>query len=127
MRNQAFIKRTRQSYKAGIIVAVFFLAFGAFFFYLMYDEGSVTGQVFLAFWMLMIVFIIGVQVYNLHKYDEEEEMTIDTVGMPDMFQNTVPEIPFDEKLRKLEQLKTDGLISTPEYKCKRAEILKEKW
>ncbi len=127
MRNQAFIKPTRQSYKAGIIVAAFFLAFGAFFFYLMYDERSVVGQVFTAFWMLIIVFIIGALVYNLHKYNESEKMTIDTIDMPDMSRDSAAKIPFDEKLRKLEQLKMDGLISSPEYDSKRAEILKEKW
>jgi len=37
------------------------------------------------------------------------------------------EVPFDEKLRRLEQLRTDGLLSEDEYKAKRAEMLSEKW
>ncbi len=34
---------------------------------------------------------------------------------------------FEEKLRKLENLRTDGLISDEEYEKKRKEIMNEKW
>jgi hypothetical protein len=34
---------------------------------------------------------------------------------------------FDGRLRKLEALRKDGLITEPEYRQKRAEILREKW
>ncbi|MEO8207215.1 MAG: SHOCT domain-containing protein [Chthoniobacterales bacterium] len=36
------------------------------------------------------------------------------------------ELPFDEKLRRLEALKKDGLITDTEYQQKRSEILREK-
>jgi hypothetical protein len=36
-------------------------------------------------------------------------------------------LPFDERLRRLEQLKTDGLVSDEEYQRKRAELLGERW
>jgi hypothetical protein len=35
-------------------------------------------------------------------------------------------LPFDEKLRRLEALKKDGLVSEEEYRLKRKEILEEK-
>ena len=34
---------------------------------------------------------------------------------------------FDSRLRKLEGLRTDGLIDKEEYQRKRSEILAEKW
>ncbi len=34
---------------------------------------------------------------------------------------------FDDKLRKLEKLKEDGLLTEEEYNRKRSEILKTKW
>ncbi|HHY87500.1 MAG TPA: SHOCT domain-containing protein [Chloroflexi bacterium] len=37
------------------------------------------------------------------------------------------ELPFDEKLRRLEKLRQDGLITESEYRRKREEILAEDW
>lgn len=37
------------------------------------------------------------------------------------------ELPFDEKLRRLEQLRKDGLITEAEYQEKRKEFLNEDW
>ena len=38
-----------------------------------------------------------------------------------------PDLPFDEKLRRLEKLRADGLLTETEYAKKRAEMLGEKW
>lgn len=37
------------------------------------------------------------------------------------------ELPFDEKLRRLEKLRQDGLLNEAEYQQKRAEILSKDW
>jgi hypothetical protein len=37
------------------------------------------------------------------------------------------ELAFDEKLRRLEQLRQDGLLTEAEYSQKRAEVLKKDW
>jgi len=37
------------------------------------------------------------------------------------------DLPFDEKLRRLEKLRQDGLLSEAEYQQKRAEILSKDW
>lgn len=37
------------------------------------------------------------------------------------------DLPFDEKLRRLEKLHADGLLTEAEYAKKRSEILGEKW
>ncbi len=36
-------------------------------------------------------------------------------------------LTFDERIRRLEKLRSDGLISEEEYRRKRAEVLEEKW
>lgn len=36
-------------------------------------------------------------------------------------------LAFDERLRRLEKLRSEGLISDEEYRQKRAELLEEKW
>jgi len=41
--------------------------------------------------------------------------------------NEVKEDDFDEKLRKLDKLKKEGLINEAEFNKKRAEILDQKW
>lgn len=41
--------------------------------------------------------------------------------------NNEPDLTFDEKLRRLEKLRAEGLLSEEEYKKKRAEMLGEKW
>jgi hypothetical protein len=127
MSDKAYLKPTKQAYIVGIIVAIFFLLFAAIFFYLMVEERSVVGQLFLLFFMLMLLLMIGVQVYNLRKYNSSSDMTVNTIEMPDFKIEKKSELPFDEKLRKLEQLKRDGLLSTEEYEAKRSEILNEKW
>lgn len=38
-----------------------------------------------------------------------------------------PPLPFDDRLRRLEQLRKDGLVSDEEYQRKRAELLGEHW
>ena len=37
------------------------------------------------------------------------------------------EADFDQKLRKLNQLKEDGLISSEEFLAKRAELMHQRW
>lgn len=41
--------------------------------------------------------------------------------------NTTDGIDFDDRLRKLELIKSEGLITQEEYKKKRREIMSEKW
>lgn len=41
--------------------------------------------------------------------------------------NDSDDLAFDEKLRRLEALKIEGLISESEYNQKRKEILEDKW
>ncbi|WP_202708856.1 hypothetical protein [Sporosalibacterium faouarense] len=52
----------------------------------------------------------GISIYEIDSNDEEEGS-----------------LDFEEKLRKIEKLKKEGLISDSEYSKKRKEVLKDKW
>ncbi len=67
--------------------------------------------------------IIG-YIWNLiHEKRESEDGIIDV----DIEVTDPLSMDFDEKLRKLEKLKEDGLLTEEEYLKKRGEILKTKW
>lgn len=57
--------------------------------------------------------------------DAVDEAGIHPAGMQNPIEQG--ELPFDEKLRRLEKLRQDGLLTEAEYKQKRAELLNEKW
>jgi amino acid permease len=80
------------------------------------------GGGFTALWMLGLIIIIGYNVYNLISQKASsvatEEIDLD---LPDS-KGTV-----EEKLRSLERLKKERLITEEEYLQKRKEIMQQKW
>lgn len=55
--------------------------------------------------------------------DALDEAQIDLAGNP----RPEAALPFDEKLRRLERLRQEGLVDEAEYQAKRREILSEDW
>lgn len=53
----------------------------------------------------------GVAIYEINSYADDNEREYD----------------FEEKLRKIERLRKEGLISEYEYNQKRSEIMKKEW
>jgi amino acid permease len=98
------------------------LVFGMAFFWFLQGEGSIVGQVFMAFWMLIVVLIISFNVYNLNSNKAApvamEEIELD---MPDGAGSV------EERLRSLERMKKEQLITEAEYQQKRTEIMQQKW
>lgn len=128
MRPKAYIKPTKASLIIGIIVSVFFLIFGIAFFAVLVNEGSLIGQGFMVFWTIMILIMGGTFIHSLINYNKNEKISIaEVVDLPETINKNATEIPFDEKLRKLEELKNEGLISEREYDEKRKEIFNLKW
>lgn len=72
--------------------------------------------------ILFVTFAIQLKNYDTKKSDNSHFWEIEN---PFNSENNL--VSFDEKLRKLEQLKKDHLISETEFNQKREEILKEKW
>lgn len=128
MRQKAYIKPTKPALILGLIVAIFMLLIGVFFFTLLTEEGAGIGQVFLIFWMLVVISMIVYFAYGIHNFEKNNVSGISQeINLPDSFIQTQGSDSFDERLRKLEKLKNDGLISSEEYAEKRKEIMAEKW
>lgn len=118
----------------GIVVAAFFLLFGLGF-------GVVVGRetpdsegglklllgVFLLLWVVACVSMIVYYARLLAKKTPPQnsllDLHIDDTGDAAAGENR----DFSTKLRKLEQLKREGLLSESEYLAKREQILQEKW
>ncbi len=77
---------------------------------------AVTTLPFGIFWMI----ISGFNTYRAYKNGFTEK------GMAH-YEIEMDDSDFDTKLRKLEMLKKDGLISQTEYQQKRNQIMSERW
>lgn len=119
------IKPTKPMLVMGLIVAVAMLAFGVFFFNaVLSDSGGEPGPAigFGVLWFLVLGVIIFYYAFFLKS--RKGVVEIETEAAPTKT-DAAPD--FDARLRKLEGLKKDGLVTEDEYRVKRAEILGEKW
>lgn len=127
MKRKATIKPTKASLVIGMIVTFLFLLFGIFFFALISGEPeSYIGQGFLIFWNLIVLIMFVFYAYSLKNYDKNQVLGNEIHFTNDSDQQE-SHLSFDEKLRKLESLKNQGLISSEEYESKRNEIMNQKW
>ncbi len=125
MPNRMRIRPTRPVTIMGLVVAVAMLIFGIVFFSAVTkDSGSERGPVtaFMIVWFLVLGIIIVYGLYNLTSRKGVVEI------------ETGPEAPdapetgdFDARLRKLDGLRKDGLVTEEEYQAKRNAIMTEKW
>jgi len=113
----------------GIIIVAAFMVFGIFFLSLLSGEpGSEIGQTFMGFWFFILLIIGGIFVYNLVNYDKNPGNSIaEEIELPEDFGKKEGGVLFDDKLRKLENLRKEGLISEEEFANKRLEIMEQKW
>jgi len=116
------VRPTRATSIVGILVGVAFLAFGVGFLVVLHNEGSQIGVAFMGLWIFVVSLLIAFNAY--HLITRKAVLEIDTEAAAP---GTGSESDFDAKLRRLERLKSDRLISEEEYKRKRAEILDQKW
>jgi hypothetical protein len=131
MERKAYVRSTRSGLIFGLIVIAAFLAFGVWFFTVLQEDGSEVGMVFMAFWILIILLMGGALVHNLRAYDKKAEASMaDEIILPDGGIGGTTGKPgedFDSKLRKLEGLRKDALITEAEFARKRTEIMNGKW
>lgn len=119
----------------GLVVAVAMLIFGIFFFSaVLSDSGGEPGPAiaFMSVWFLVLGVIIFYFAYYLRTRKSVVDIEIETeTGAPAAASGAAAPAgtgtDFDARLRKLEGLKKDGLVTDEEYRAKRAEILGEKW
>lgn len=128
MTPKSIVKPGKLSLKVGLIVTGLFFLFGIFFMYLISGESdSYIGLGFLTFWEIVVGILFVTFAIQLKNYDRKKNDNSDFWEIENPFNSENNPISFDEKLRKLEQLKKDHLISETEFYQKREEILKEKW
>jgi len=113
---------TRTMLWAQIIIAVLFLPWGGIMLYLADGDARPYAAFFAVVWTAVIISLIvfAVKSLKLAKEGKIEIAAIDT-------STEGTESDFAVRLRDLEALKKDGLISDGEYQSKRAEIMQEKW
>lgn len=123
MRKGIKIKPGKPASLFGMIVGVIFVFIGLF-------VAIPMAGIFGLFWTLIAFGIAGFQAYNFFrdKGAATWEIDIDTaVNQETKNQSTYESVDFEARLRKLNRLKEDGLISEEEFQEKREEILREKW
>ena len=121
--------------KLGIVVFVFFLLFGLVFGLVVFMEtpDSESGQLiamgaFFLVWVVVCISCIVTFMRLLSKKKTPQEKSLVDFNfeeLPDMAMNKSAD--FEIRLRKLEQLKQDRLITEEEYQGKRTQIINEKW
>jgi len=117
----------------GIVAGVVGIIFGIFFISSTSgdSDGSGARSVFFLIWFGVCIGGIIYGFVNLSSYSRSEKKRIPGTSMDVV--TMIPDDPgtekldFEAKLRKLEALKRDHLISEDEYDRKRSEILEEKW
>lgn len=113
---------TRTMLWAQIILGVLFLPFGLLFVTISEGEARPFIAMFAVVWAAGCIAIIvtAVKALRLVKKGKIEIAEIDVTSGE-------TEGDFAVRLRDLEALRKDGLISDGEYQRKRAEIMQEKW
>ena len=113
---------TRTVLWAQIILGVLFLPLGVVFVTISEGEARPFVAIFSVIWVVACIAIImtAVKTLKLVNQGKIEIAEIDAT-------NGATESDFAVRLRDLEALRKDGLISDSEYQRKRAEIMQEKW
>lgn len=122
--------------KVGIVVAALFLLFGLTFGFVVLQEtpDSESGLKILmgGFFLLWVVVCIAMIIFYvrmlLKSINPEDQSLVDfQVEVSGVADTSGRDNDFADRLRHLEGLKRDGLITEAEYRDKRAQIMEEKW
>jgi len=121
---KAYLRPTKSALIFGMMAVSLFLIMGVIFFIILLKEDAVIGVVFTAFWIIFVLVIGGVYLYNYRNYDKNVEGNVaEQIVLPGKTTGD----DFADKLRKLDNLKREGLITEAEFKKKRSEIMEQKW
>ncbi|HKK00976.1 MAG TPA: SHOCT domain-containing protein [Desulfuromonadales bacterium] len=122
--------------KIGILVIALFLVFGLVFGFVSLQDipPSETGErlvtiCFFLIWVVVCTSMIVFYVRMLSKAGNAEDNSLIDFQIDGMSEGNASnhENGFADRLRQLEGLKRDGLITEVEYQDKRKQILGEKW
>jgi H+/Cl- antiporter ClcA len=130
MKLKSQVKPGKQPALAGMIVGIIMLLFGIVFLItiqddLSHEDSSATiVNLFFGCWILVMLVIIFLNARSLSRTNAPSMLDIETESM-----DNTPEATFtiESKLKQLEQLKSEKLITEAEYTQKRDEIMQSKW
>jgi len=112
------IKPSKPASALGMVVGIVFIGLGLF----------MAIPLFGAFGVLWTLVAAGITVFHaVNVFSQagvaDREIIVDQEPPP----AADDQLPFDERLRRLEQIRKEGLLSDDEYRRKRAELLSERW
>jgi Short C-terminal domain len=114
------VKPSKATSAMGMVVGAVFVGIGLFVVIPLFGPFGI-------FWTLVAAAIAvfhGVNVFSDRGIATTE---IDIDGLPTIAQQSKQGLSFDERLRKLDQLRREGLITESEYTEKRREVMGSKW
>jgi hypothetical protein len=116
---------------AGIAGGVVGMGFGLVFLASVPSEPGPDGfrNFFFLIWFLVCGGMIVYYARNLASFRKEEAARVPLTAseVVELEQDEACAVDFAERLRKLEGLRKDGLVSEEEFQAKRREIMGEKW
>ncbi len=136
MTHKVHITPGRAQAKIGIVIAAMFLLFGLVFGFVVLQEtpDSEGGLKILmgAFFLLWVVacssmIIFYVRILSKSKNPEDQSLVDFQYEASGVADTSGLDNDFAKRLRHLEELKREGLITEAEYRDKRAQIMAEKW
>jgi len=116
--------------KPSKLVSLFGMILGTIFVFIGLFIAIPAAGFFGVLWTLVAVGMTGFQAYNFFSDKGVASWEIDTDDDDNEAKNnnsTSASGDFEIRLRKLNMLKEDGLITEDEFQKKREEILREKW
>lgn len=122
MSAKVYVKPPKAILAAQLIIIPLFMLFGFSFIFIAEGEAAIFAAIFVFIWEVVCIAILANAVKLLKRIRNGKIEVVEISGLAGEDENN-----FAPKLRDLEALKTDGLISDEEYRDKREEILNKKW
>lgn len=116
-----------------IVVLIFFLIFGIGFAFLVgnvLSENEAPALMSIVFYLFIFIWIGTVffmLIYYVKNYNSKKGISILDINTEEESGKANRDRSPSERLRELEALKKEGLITDKEYELKRSEILSDKW
>ena len=123
-------KLTSLQAKGGILVVSLFLVFGLIMGYVALHDASWDEPDFIiaigAFFVIWVVACISIIIHFSRLLNTASDTSKNSLAEI-RIEEAEPPTDFETRLRRIENLRKDGLISEEEYQLKRSHILQEKW
>ena len=131
--SKTFLSPSKPVSAGSFIILILLLFFGIGFAVIVgnvLSENDVPSIIRVFFFLFIIMWIGGVVfmlIYHAKNYNSEKGISLIDINSETGIENKGIQNTPSERLRDLELLKKDGLITEKEYEEKRAQILGERW